>query len=58
MKTTEGVQAHQQRYFCENCKREVFLQAKYCDNCGGEIEWPEEIKKILATWKEQGTKDR
>lgn len=46
---TENVQ--QKRFFCENCKRELFLQAKYCDECGGEIEWPEEIKKLLAVWE-------
>jgi rRNA maturation endonuclease Nob1 len=41
----------QQRFFCENCKQEVFLQAKYCDKCGGQIEWPEKIQKIIAPWK-------
>jgi len=41
----------QQRYFCENCKQEVFLQYKYCDKCGGKIEWPERIEKILNSWK-------
>jgi rRNA maturation endonuclease Nob1 len=47
----------QQRFFCDNCKREVFLQAKYCDNCGGEIEWPEKIQRILAAWNKQKKKD-
>jgi len=45
---------HQQRFFCENCSREVFLQAKYCDNCGGKIEWPEKIQKVLASWEKKG----
>jgi len=43
----------QQRFFCENCQREVFLEAKYCDNCGGEIEWPKEIKEAMSEWKRQ-----
>jgi hypothetical protein len=47
---TEKLQ-QQQRFFCENCKQEVFLQAKYCDNCGGQIEWPEKIQKAIAFWK-------
>jgi rRNA maturation endonuclease Nob1 len=51
MSSTETNRTEQDRYFCENCKREVFLQAKYCDGCGGELEWPEEVRKILAAWK-------
>lgn len=47
---TEKIQ-QQQRFFCESCHREVFLEAKYCDKCGGEIEWPEKIRKVLASWK-------
>jgi hypothetical protein len=47
----------QQRFFCDNCKHEVFLQAKYCDNCGGEIEWPEKVQKILASWNKQKGKN-
>jgi hypothetical protein len=50
---TDASKPQQRRFFCENCRHEVFLQAKYCDNCGGEIEWPEEINKILATWKKE-----
>jgi len=53
---TKEEKHEQQRFFCENCHREVFLQAKYCDNCGGEIEWPNEIKKAIVAWKEQGKK--
>jgi hypothetical protein len=49
-KMIETEKPQQQRYFCENCEREVFLQSKYCDKCGGEIKWPEEIKKVLALW--------
>jgi predicted amidophosphoribosyltransferase len=50
------MQKPQQRFFCENCQREVFLQAKYCDKCGGEIEWPKEIEKIIAAWKKEEKK--
>jgi predicted amidophosphoribosyltransferase len=50
MTVTETVEK-QQRFFCESCKREVFLSAKYCDHCGGEIEWPEKVEKILVSWK-------
>jgi ABC-2 type transport system ATP-binding protein len=38
----------QRRFFCENCKNEVFPQDIYCDKCGGKIEWPNEIEKIIA----------
>jgi len=47
--TEKAVQ--QRRFFCENCKQEVFLQATYCDTCGGQIEWPEEISTVIASWK-------
>jgi rRNA maturation endonuclease Nob1 len=46
---TEKIQ-EQKRFFCENCKREAFLQEEYCDQCGGKIEWPEQIQKIRNTW--------
>ena len=36
----------QKRFFCENCERELFLNALYCDNCGGKIEWPEKYASI------------
>jgi predicted amidophosphoribosyltransferase len=51
MRETEKPQ--QQRFFCDNCQREVFLQAEYCDKCGGEIEWPKEIRKVIAAWKKK-----
>jgi predicted amidophosphoribosyltransferase len=54
---TNKEKTQQQRFFCDNCQREVFLQAKYCDNCGGEIEWPEEVKKVLDGWKKEEKKD-
>jgi len=47
MASTE--QTLQKRFFCDNCKREVFLQAKYCDNCGGEIEWPKAVEKLRSS---------
>lgn len=41
----------QRRFLCENCKRELFLNALYCDNCGGKIEWPEKYQSILSEKK-------
>jgi uncharacterized OB-fold protein len=52
---TEKIQ-QQQRFFCDNCGREVFLLAKYCDKCGGKIEWPEKIQKVLASWQKETKK--
>jgi hypothetical protein len=46
----QKLEQQQRRFFCENCKQEVFLQAKYCDSCGGQIEWPKEIKTIVTLW--------
>jgi hypothetical protein len=42
----------QQRFFCENCEREVFLNASYCDKCGGKIEWPEKYASIFSKDKQ------
>jgi hypothetical protein len=42
----------QKRFFCENCEREVFLNASYCDKCGGKIEWPEKYKSIFSKDKQ------
>ena len=41
----------QKRFLCENCERELFLNALYCDNCGGKIEWPEKYQSILSEKK-------
>jgi len=38
----------QKRFFCENCERELFLNASYCDKCGGKIEWPEKYVSIFS----------
>jgi rRNA maturation endonuclease Nob1 len=46
---TERLQ-QQKRFFCENCKRELFLDSKFCDGCGGQIQWPAEVQKILSSW--------
>jgi len=54
---TEKLQ-QQKRFFCENCKREVFLNDKYCDKCGGEIEWPEEISRVISSWNKQTKKQK
>jgi hypothetical protein len=48
----------QQRFFCENCKQEVFLQAKYCDKCGGQIEWPEKVQTVITLWKASSKKGK
>jgi len=38
----------QKHFFCENCERELFLNASYCDRCGGKIEWPEKYVSIFS----------
>ena len=48
----QKAEVKQKRFFCENCNREVFLNASYCDNCGGKIEWPEEYGNILSGKKQ------
>ena len=42
----------QNRFLCENCERELFLNATYCDNCGGKIEWPGKYESILSGKKQ------
>jgi len=37
----------QKRLFCSDCQRDVFLNMKFCDECGGELEWPKEYKYLL-----------
>lgn len=37
----------QKMFFCSNCDNELFLNMKFCDKCGGEIEWPEEYRHLL-----------
>jgi hypothetical protein len=39
---------NQKRFLCANCERELFLNAIYCDICGGKIEWPEKYECILS----------
>ncbi|HXZ98219.1 MAG TPA: hypothetical protein VED24_02505 [Candidatus Acidoferrum sp.] len=39
----------QKRFLCANCERELFLNAVYCDNCGGKIEWPQKYEPILSS---------
>jgi len=55
MTATQTVEK-QERFFCENCKREVFLSGKYCDGCGGEIKWPAKVQKVISTWKKAPSK--
>jgi len=54
---TENIQ-EQKRFFCESCKREVFLQQSFCDKCGGAIEWPKEVQKVLSEWAKQEKKKK
>jgi hypothetical protein len=37
----------QKSFQCSHCDCHIFLQMKYCDKCGGEIEWPEEYKAVI-----------
>jgi hypothetical protein len=36
----------QKRFFCPICEGELFLNMKFCDKCGGEVDWPEEYQKL------------
>jgi len=48
-KTSSTVDAPQQkRFFCSECKHEILLQMKYCDNCGGEIKWPKKYEPLIS----------
>ncbi|MEM2921958.1 MAG: hypothetical protein QXF26_06550 [Candidatus Bathyarchaeia archaeon] len=38
----------QPRFFCSECKHELLLMMKYCDNCGGEIKWPEKYAPLIT----------
>jgi hypothetical protein len=48
MTTLVEPELKQKRFFCENCEREVFLNASYCDKCGGKIEWAEKYSSIFS----------
>jgi predicted amidophosphoribosyltransferase len=54
---TENLQ-QQKRFFCEGCKREVFLSNKFCDGCGGEIQWPDQVQAILSGWTQEKKEKR
>ena len=41
----------QRRFFCEHCERELFLNAVYCDHCGGKVEWPEKYASVFKEKK-------
>jgi len=47
----------QPRFFCSNCNHEIFLCMLYCDECGGEIAWPEKYKTIIPKEKERKKND-
>jgi rRNA maturation endonuclease Nob1 len=52
---TENLQ-QQKRFFCDSCKREVFLNSKFCDQCGGTLEWPTQIQNVLSSWESKNKK--
>jgi len=56
MTTLAEPELKQKRFFCENCEREVFLNAVYCDNCGGKIEWPEKYTSVFSEKKQDEQK--
>ena len=37
----------QKRFVCSKCESELYLNMKYCDKCGGEVEWPNEYQKLI-----------
>jgi predicted amidophosphoribosyltransferase len=57
MTTLVEPELEQKRFFCENCERELFLNASYCDNCGGKIEWPEKYISAFSEKKKHGKKN-
>jgi hypothetical protein len=57
-KTHAGEETKKQpRFFCSNCNHEIFLRMAYCDECGGEIAWPEKYKAILPKKEKEQKKD-
>lgn len=47
----------QPRFFCSNCEHELFLSMVYCDECGGEIDWPQKYKAILPKKEKEPKKE-
>jgi hypothetical protein len=56
MTTLAEPELKQKRFLCENCEREVFLNAVYCDKCGGKIEWPEKYTSLFSEKKQDKQK--
>lgn len=56
-KTHVNEKVKQPRFFCSNCNHEIFLCMLYCDECGGEIAWPEKYKTVIPKKKEQKKSD-
>ncbi|MEM2902029.1 MAG: zinc-ribbon domain-containing protein [Candidatus Bathyarchaeia archaeon] len=52
-KSSSSKREWQKIFYCSNCNREVFLDMKFCDECGGELEWPEEYKHLVEAVKEE-----
>ena len=57
MTTLAEPELKQKRFFCENCERELFLNATYCDKCGGKIEWPEKYTSFLSQENDEDQSD-
>jgi hypothetical protein len=56
MTTLAEPELKQKRFFCENCERELFLDAVYCDSCGGKIEWPDKYASVFSEKKQDKQK--
>jgi len=57
MTTLAEPELKQKRFFCENCERELFLNAAYCDNCGGKIEWPDKYVSVFSEEQDEQSSD-
>ena len=57
MTTLAEPELKQKRFFCENCERELFLNATYCDNCGGKIEWPNKYVSVFCEEQDKQSSD-
>jgi predicted amidophosphoribosyltransferase len=57
MTTLAEPELKQKRFLCQNCERELFLNATYCDGCGGKIEWPQKYESILCEEKQDDEED-
>ncbi len=54
-KENSSKRVKQKSFQCSHCDSDIFLQMKYCDKCGGEIEWPEEYKAVIEGKKKSSS---